>query len=314
MDIARAMRRVRLYDLQVLRAVVQEGGMRKAAQALPLSQSAVSRVIGELEDTLGLRLLERGAKGIAPTPFGEALVRRATAVFDEMQGALRELEHLADPSGGEVRLGCMETLHAGLVSRAMRDLLLQHPRMHIVAESGQAPDLIHHFLMGRLVDFVVARPYHLPLPPGVDGEALYRDHLHVAVGHSHPLARRRRIGLHELVDEHWVLSRNEQMPDSPLCEALAAQGLAMPRRVVSSGSLLSRYQLLASGRFITLVPHSLLPFGQHREMFKILPVALPPWDTPTMVLTLHGRMLGPASLLFLGQLRELARPLDLDRG
>ena len=311
MDIAQAMRRVRLHDLLVLRAVVQSGGMRKAAQALPLSQSAVSRVIGELEDALGLRLLERNAKGIEPTPFGAALARRAQAVFDEMQGALRELEHLADPAGGEVRLGCMETLHAGLVGATVADLLRQHPRMHIILESGHAPDLIHHFLLERMVDFVVARPYQLPLPPGVDGEALYRDHLHLAVGHSHPLARRRRIGLQELAQEHWILSRNEQMPESPLGRALAAQNLAMPRHVVSSGSLLARYSLLASGRFITLVPHSLLPFGRNREMVKILPVALPPWGTPTMILTVSGRTLGPAALLFLARLRELARPLDI---
>lgn len=86
----------------------------------------------------------------------------------------------------------------------------------------------------------------------------------------------------------------------------------MPRRVVSSGSLLARYNLLASGRFITLVPHSLRPFGRHREMVKTLPVALPSWGTPTMILTVSGRTLGPTAQLFLARLRVLAKPLDID--
>jgi DNA-binding transcriptional LysR family regulator len=313
MDIERAMRRVRLHDLQTLVAVAQAGGMRKASQTLHLSQSAISRVVGELEGTLGLRLLERGPRGIEPTPFGESLVRRAKAVFDEVQGALRELDHLADPTGGEVRLGSMETLHAGLVGATMEALLRKHPRMRFTLESGQSPDLIGHFLLERLVDFVVARPYRLPLPAEIHGEPLFRDHMHVVVGRSNPLARRRRIDLGELIDEHWILSRNELMPESPLHEALAAHGLAMPARVISSGSLMARYNLIDAGNFVTLVPHSMLPFGRHREMAKILPITLPPWRTHTMVLTVNGRTLGPAAHLFLSKLRELAKPLDIDR-
>lgn len=311
MDIERAMRRVRLQDLQILVAVVEAGGMRKASVAMHLSQSAVSRVIGELEGLLGLPLLERGARGVEPTLFGAALVKRATVVFDDLKGALRELGDLADPGSGQVRLGCMETLHAGLVGATVREMLQRHPRMRIALESGQAPDLIGHFLPQRLVDFVVARPYQLPLPPDIEGEALFNDHLRVAVGHRSPFAGRRRIGLRELLNEFWILSRNELMPESPLGCALNAEGLSMPERVVCSGSLLNRYNLLETGRFVTLVPHSMLPFVRFRDTGCILPIELPAWTTPTMILTLRGRLLGPSSQLFLGKLRELARPLDI---
>jgi DNA-binding transcriptional LysR family regulator len=311
MDIKQAMRRVRLHDLEILSAVVQAGGMRQASQTLHLSQSAVSRVIGELEETLGLRLLERGPKGVEPTPFGEALVRRSKAVFDEMQSALRELNQLADPSGGEVRLGASETLHAGLVSATMDVLLRKHARMRFVLESGQAPDLIDFFLMERLVDFVVARPYKLPLPPGVEGEPLFHEHMQIAVSHTSPYAKRKRIDLDELLDLHWILSHSETTPETPLPQALAARGLPLPQQIIHSGSLTTRYTLLNTGRFVTMVPHSLLPFGQHGEMFKTLPITLPPWRTPTMILTLRNRTLSPAAQLFLSQLRELARPLGL---
>ena len=95
-------------------------------------------------------------------------------------------------------------------------------------------------------------------------------------------------------------------------KALQAKGLPMPERIISSGSLTARYSLIRTGRYVTLVPHSWLPFGPHRSMFKVLALELPAWHRPTMILTLKGRTLGPAAQLFLSQLRALAKPLDVD--
>ena len=78
------------------------------------------------------------------------------------------------------------------------------------------------------MDFVVAGPYKLPLPPGIRGEPLFRDHMRFVVGWSSPLARRRRVALSDLAGEYWILSRNELMPESPVGQAFAAQGLEMP--------------------------------------------------------------------------------------
>src|SRR5688500_10622047 len=105
MDITQVQRRIRLRDLETLATVVQAGSMRKAAQLLHLSQPAISRSIRDLEEAIGCELLQRGRGGVEPTPSGEALVRRGRSVFDELQGALRELAHLADPAAGEVHAG-----------------------------------------------------------------------------------------------------------------------------------------------------------------------------------------------------------------
>lgn len=314
MEIDRAKRRLRLRDLETLAAVVQFGGMRKAAEVLHLSQPAISKAIAELEQELGVRLLERGRRGAVATASGEALVRRSRIVFDELQGALREIADLGDPDSGEVRLGCMETLHAGLVSATVARTVRRYPKMRIVLETGQAPALLDHFLRGRLVDFVVARHVTPRLPPDLEGESLFHDHLKVVVGATHPLARRRRLALAELADERWILGGNETLADGPVGIAFAAAGAVFPpRRLVVSGSLHTRYTLLRTGTFVTVVPHSLLPFGGHQAAFRVLPVVLPPWHSPTMIMRLRGRTLGPAAERFLETLRELARPLDIDR-
>jgi DNA-binding transcriptional LysR family regulator len=309
MDIDRARRHLRLRDLETLMAVVEAGAMRKASSGLHRSEPAVSKALRELEDALGLPLLERGRSGVLPTVYGEALVRRSKALIDDLHSALRELEHLADPSSGEVRLGCMETLHAGLVGATIEQLLRAHPRMRFVLESGQANDLVVQFLLERRVDFVIARPSG-PLPAEVHGEVLLSDKLQVVVDPEHALARCRRVSLPDLHDAHWILSRNEATPVSPVARAFAAHGLKLPPLVLLSGSLNLRYNLLATGRFVTCVPHSLLPFVDRRRLFRVLPIELPAWDVPTMILTLRGRTPGPSATLFLQQLRELARPLS----
>lgn len=311
MDVARVQRRIRLRDLETLVSVVQAGSMRKAAQALHLSQPAISRSIRDLEEAIGCELLQRGSSGVAATLFGESLVRRSRAVFDELQGALRELAHLADPGAGEVHLACMETLHAGLVGACVEMVIAEHPRMRVVLEAGQSPDLIEVFLMQRLVDFTVARPPKLPLPPGVEGESLFQDIPRILVGCGSPHARRRKVRLADLMDDHWVLGRTELMDASPVARAFADAGLDMPARVTASGSLHTRYRMLDGSASVTVVPHSLLAFGDVAKRFRVLPIEMPPWEFPTMVLTLRNRALPPAAHLFLDHLRRLARPLTI---
>src|SRR3954451_9981915 len=98
-------RRLKLHDLNVLMAVVQAGSMRKAARVLNTTQSAISRSIADLEHTTGLRLLDRNHLGIEPTQYGRALLKRGVAVFDELKQSVQDLESLADPGTGELRIG-----------------------------------------------------------------------------------------------------------------------------------------------------------------------------------------------------------------
>jgi DNA-binding transcriptional LysR family regulator len=96
-------RRVKLRELYILSAVVERGSMAKAASYLTMSQPAVSEAIASLEETLRVRLLDCSSRGIEPTIYGQALLRRSAVVFDELRQGLRDIEYLADPATGEVR-------------------------------------------------------------------------------------------------------------------------------------------------------------------------------------------------------------------
>lgn len=308
--LAKLARRMRLRDLDTFLAVVRIGGMRKAAEALHVSQPAVSKAIQELESVLGVPLFHRKQGGAQLTAHGEVLVEHAAALFEELRIGMQELEHVSDPEGGEARCGSMETLNAGLVGAAVERITALYPRMRIQIQAAESHQLIDHYLRQRVVDFVVARPPALPLPHDMAGEALFHDGVNVVVGRTHRLANRRKISLSEVLSESWILSTNENLAGSPLFAACERARLAMPPKVLVTGSINIRYKLLATGRFITLMPTSMLRFARHVTPVLALPIAFPAWQTPTMIVTIRDRArMGPAAQRFVDTLREMAAPL-----
>ena len=121
-------RRLRLHDLHVLMAVVQAGSMNKAAALLNTGQSAISRSISDLERTIGARLLDRTPQGVTPTDYGRALLAGGAAMFDDLRQAVKNIEFLADPTAGEVRIGSTIPLAASFVYAVIERLSRRYPR------------------------------------------------------------------------------------------------------------------------------------------------------------------------------------------
>jgi DNA-binding transcriptional LysR family regulator len=107
-------RALKLRDLHVLSTVVHCGSMAKGARQLGLSQPAVSGAIANLEGVVGVRLLDRSPQGVEPTIYAQALLKRGHVAFDELQQGLRDIEFLTDPTAGEVRIACPESLSGAL--------------------------------------------------------------------------------------------------------------------------------------------------------------------------------------------------------
>src|ERR1700716_849569 len=122
-------RRLRLRDLFVFFTVVEYGSMAKAGAKLGVSTPSISEVIAALEHALGVRLLDRSPKGVVTTLFGGALLARGRAAFDELRQGVRDIEFLADPHGGEVRIGCPESIAAGLLVPVLEHLSKRYPRV-----------------------------------------------------------------------------------------------------------------------------------------------------------------------------------------
>ena len=115
--------RLKLRQLNVLLSVMHWGSMARAADHLSVSQPVVSKTIAELESLLGVSLFDRTSQGVEPTMYGRALARRSIALFNDLRTSVGELEGLADPSAGELRIGTTEPMAAGFVSKIISELL-----------------------------------------------------------------------------------------------------------------------------------------------------------------------------------------------
>ena len=199
-QIERIERRLKLHDMRVLMSVVEAGSMAKAAERLGTSQPAVSRSIADLERTLGVRLLERSPWGVEATQYGRAIIRRGVAVFDELRQGVKDIEFLADPTAGELRIGCPEAIAAGPVLAVVNRLTRRHPRMAFQVATGVA-SAIYRGLMERTIEVAITRVSGPVDEEVLRVETLFDDVLVVAAGARNPWTRRRRIALADLVNE-----------------------------------------------------------------------------------------------------------------
>src|SRR3954447_9814448 len=133
----RISRRLRFRDLQVFFAVVHSGSMAKAASELGVTQPAVSEVVAGLEQAFGVRLFDRSPHGVEPTIYGRALLKRGVAAFDEFRQGIRDIEFLVDPTKGEVRIGCVDSLAGGLLAPFVQKFCRRYPGIVIIIEPVQ---------------------------------------------------------------------------------------------------------------------------------------------------------------------------------
>ena len=302
--IERIERRISLHDLRVLVAVVQAGSMGRAARRLATSQPAVSRSISDLEHALGVRLLDRGRQGVEPTSYGRALVARGLAIFDELAQGIGEIQFLADPTVGQLRIGASVAVAVGFVASIVDRLSARHPRLTFDLLATDTTSAFHALAL-RQVDLLVV---HLVVPladESMQADVLFDDpHVVVAAADS-PWARRRRLRLADLADEPWVLPRPDAPYGAVVAEAFRASGLAMPRTVVTS-TLPIRSVLLATGRYLSMIPRAALQFPVPGPKLKALPIDLPSTPRPLAIVTLKNRTLSPLAQIFLDAARRAA--------
>jgi DNA-binding transcriptional LysR family regulator len=198
---------------------------------------------------------------------------------------------------------------AGFVPVVIDRLTRRYPQLSFRMSLGDANSLQLHDLRERKVEFAIARMLAPEPEPDMQAELLFYEQVFVAAGAGNKWLGRRRIKPAQLVNEPWILAPPEIVEGSPIVEAFHAMGLTIPEARVIGMSLPLRNGLLATGRFLTIVPGSVLRFGAERTLLKALPVDMPSWRLPVAILTLKNRTLSPLAQLFLACAREIAKPL-----
>jgi DNA-binding transcriptional LysR family regulator len=290
-------RRLKLRQLSVLAAVVQCGSMAKAAERLAITQPVVSKAIADLENTLGVRLLDRGPKG----------VKRSVAIFNDLRASVSEIEVLANRTAGELRIGAIEFVAAGLLPALIDRLARQYPRLSFEVVQADPETLKERELRGRNIELAIMRTATHEHAEDLEEAVLFRDRLRVVAGAGSPWAGRRKISLADLVDEPWCLPPPEHAVSLLVVDAFQRCGLKPPRRSATAGSAQVESNLVAKGHFLGVLGTVNLHFNPARDSLKILPVEFPAPLASLSVVTLKGRTLSPAAQLFIDCIRDTTK-------
>jgi DNA-binding transcriptional LysR family regulator len=250
-----------------------------------------------------VRLLDRGPRGIVPTPYGRALVKRSIAAFDELSLGVKDLEFLSDPTAGEVRIAAPMAFAAGLIPAVIDRFTRRHPRVacHVTI------DMTYRALEEREVDLVITQIGGAIAADHMEAEPLYADRLFVVAATKNPWSRKRRVNLADLMNEPWTLPP-PNIPGMVLAEPFRAAGLDLPNATVVIASGIARIALVSEGRFLTLTSESAIRFAGRDMAIKALPIDLPDIRIPVGIVTLKNRTLTPVAQLFIECAREIARP------
>jgi DNA-binding transcriptional LysR family regulator len=306
-------RRLRLRDLFVFLAVAEAGSMARAAVKLGVATPSISEVIAGLEHAVGARLFDRTPKGVVVSVYGQALLTRARAAFDELRQGIRDIEFIGDPQAGELTIGSPESITAGFLLPILQRLTSLYPRMRYHVLQVQQPTIDYPELYERKVDLVLARwgsdPRNDEITNDLSVEILFDDPYFLVVSQKSKWARRRKLDLEELADQRFIAPPANAWGGALVAEAFARRGLAAPNFVISTLSIPLRSELAGQGDFITLLTKSVIrTFGQ-RYAVKVLPIELPEHKSPIGIVMLKNRTLGPAAKLFTQCARETAKDI-----
>lgn len=302
-------RRIKLRDLHILLAVAECGSMSKASARLSISHPVVSKTISELEHSLGVRLFDRNSRGVELTTYGRALLNCGVIVFDEMRQGLKQIEFLANPNSGELRIGCPEVEIAGIIPSIAERFLRQYPRVRLQVIHANTSMMHFHELRGRNVELLIGRVPTALMEDDLTLENLFNKSLVAVAGRRSAWSRRRRLELAELINEPWVLPPYDSVRGPLIVEIFRANRLEPPHASVSSLSLQLTTTLIATGRFFGFVPRSVARSGVGQSGLSILPVKIPLHRIAVDIITIKNRTLSPLAKLFIDCAREVAKPL-----
>jgi DNA-binding transcriptional LysR family regulator len=302
-------RRIKLRDLHILQAVAEQGSMAKAAQHLAISQPVVSKVIADLEREVGRRLLDRDRHGAEPTIYGAALLKHGLAAFDELKQSVSEIEYLADPTTGELRIATNTVIAAGFLPAVIKSLHRRHPKLTIHVKLSLAFETLYRELRDRNVDLALGRVSTPFAEEDLEAEVLFNETTVIIAGRRNRWTRRRKIELADLIHEPWVFPATGATGEFIAVEMFRLSGLEMPRRGAVCAPMPVAVGLVANGPYLANVPESLVHFGGRHLAIEVLPLKVPVPPSPVGMITLKRRTINPVAQLFIDHARKVAKPL-----
>jgi DNA-binding transcriptional LysR family regulator len=233
-------------------AIFEKGSIGKAAEALRVSQPALTKSLRRLEDELQVKLFERTSRGMTPTVYGECLRTHAQAVGIGIHHLRSNLQSLKSGLSGIVEVGAPPIIAPEVLPNAIAELTKERPKILVRVATELSPALIQHVQDGRL-DFAVTFTANGIVPSGCRQRFLFNDRLVIVVREKHPIARLSHVSVQDVAKYPWVLPPDGNLHRQRLKLAFEAEGLPLPQPVIECSSVQFIKAAIEAADYVALV-------------------------------------------------------------
>jgi LysR family pca operon transcriptional activator len=299
---------LKLRLLRVMATVAAEGSLLKAAQALGLTQPALTKNLRELEDIVGARLFVRHSRGVSANAQGQLLADASRKILTILRETEDSLERLEIHTDGTVAVGVLPTAASWVAPQLLRRMKQRYPGVHLRVIENRSEELRNALDLGE-IDFVIGRLY-LPLDdhPRIEQMPLYDEPMAFVVGRQHPLADKQCIEASELLNYPWSLPAPTLRVGIDTHAFLQALGVSRQEEFTNTSLAMLR-ELLLDSELVTVVPTLAFRGDIERGTLKtLMPVdaARPPARTAGLLLR-RGHPLSAAAQRLISVFSEYAR-------
>jgi DNA-binding transcriptional LysR family regulator len=296
----------KLRQLAFLVRIDEERCLARAAACMGLAQPAASKLLRQIETSLGVKLFERHARGVAPTPYGEIMVRHARLAVSAIELAREEIAGLKSGLSGKTAIGTIVNPGTVLLPAAIKRMKESYPGVLVSVELDASRQLVERLLQGHL-DVVLARVLDPPLADELVYEPLAADEPHAIIASAkHPLAGRQGLQLEDLIEQPWILPPPGSLVRERLLALCAERGWSLPTNIVEAAALPVITSLLQQSAMVVALPEEVvLPYCQV-GILSVLVRNLPLGIGAFGLITRRHHPLSPGAKLLLNTIRELA--------
>jgi DNA-binding transcriptional LysR family regulator len=295
--------RLKTRHLILLVELGRHGSILRAAEAAGLTQPGASKLLAELEETLGVPLFDRVPRGVTPTWYGEVMIRRAGAALAEMDAAHQEVTQGLFGIGGRVHVGCVLTPSSQLVPAAIGLLKERHANVQLSITVDTSKSLIEALRAGEM-DIVVGRIPDPGLASEFNFEPLHDEPHHLIVRAGHPWASRHNLSVHELAAGQWILPPQGMLRDR-LTAMFITHGAPEPVDTIETMSLSVIPGLLLGSERVVALPADLVRLYLDSGRLAQVPIDLDLRLDCYGIVTRRKHHLAPAAEALLCALREV---------
>jgi DNA-binding transcriptional LysR family regulator len=298
-------KRLRLRHLQLMLALSTAGSLRRAADELAMTQPAATKALRELEDAVGVQLFVRHARGMNATVYGEAVMRYARVVFEDLDELREELAAIEAGDVGKVRIGAVMAPAPELLTRAIVALKEAHPRLQITVQIDTSDVLVPALQQDQL-DLMIGR-----IPDGVPGldlsfETLSEEALSIVVRPGHPVRAIPRPKLAALAAYPWIVQPHPSPMRQIIDQTFRESRVTAPVSLVETSSILTTLSLLRDADMLAVLPSSVALYYRALGLIASLSTPLRGRLAPYGLILRKNRRVRPATQLAIDAIRAVA--------